>query len=68
MPERVLLTDPFCVTAPVLVIAVLIVTPVPSSRISVPLSAMPLVDAMVPLVVPLPSCKLAPALIVVLPA
>jgi hypothetical protein len=61
------LAAPFWVTPPVPVIFVEIVDAEPSSRSSVPLSAMPLAEAMVPLVVPLPSCRLAPLLIVVAP-
>src|ERR1035438_5151017 len=67
VPESVFCTDPFSVTPPVPVIAAETVTEEFSLSSSVPLSAMPLVEAMVPLVVPLPSCRFAPPLIVVVP-
>jgi hypothetical protein len=66
-PESVVSDDPFWVTAPLPEMTLPIVTAEFSSRNSVPLSAMLAVSAMVPLVVPLPSCRLAPLLIVVAP-
>ena len=67
VPESVVTTDPFCVTPPAPVMDLLMVTAEFSSRSSVPLFVMPLVEAMVPLAVPFPSCRFAPLLIVVAP-
>ena len=67
VPESVVLADPFWVTVPVPLMALLRVTAEFSSRISEPLSAMPLVPVRFALAVPLPSCRLAPLLIVVAP-